>query len=87
MSDEQPIGPDEITPANRVDDDIIAWFTKDLSDAAAGIAERARELASDLHKVRHEALEEDRRDIYRMIALLCRAAHIVFADLDLPTIR
>ena len=79
----EPVGDDEKTPRSPgVDDDIVAWFTEDFANAAEGIQKRARELGHQIRSVGLEASEQDRRELFRMIALLCRAAHIIFADLD-----
>lgn len=74
---------DDKTPRTLTpDDDIIAWFTNDFADAAEGVSRRARQLGVEIRNLGREACAEDRAELFRMIALLCRAAHIIFADLD-----
>jgi hypothetical protein len=78
---------EDITPTVGIDDDIVAWFTDDFANAAEGIQKRARELGHQIRSVGREASRRDREELFRMIALLCRMAHIVFADLDSEPIR
>ena len=79
---------DDKTPKTvSPDDDVVAWFTDDFANAAEGIQKRARQLGAEIRLLGREACAEDRAELFRMIALLCRMAHIIFADMDLPVIR
>ncbi len=87
MEDERSSDDDKTPTSPGIDDDVIAWFTDDFALAAQGIQERARELGHRIRSVGRESCEVERRQLFRMIALLCRMAHIIFSDLDLPSIR
>lgn len=78
----EPTDSSEVTPAVGVDDDIIAWFTEDFANAAEGVQKRARELGRQIRSVGREASKQDRIELFRMISLICRMAHIIFADMD-----